>query len=83
MDDDKRKLAFESITNCQDINQFQKIKFRLDQFQKIVKQEPDLFNEIAEAVKPDLPLMEKPGIKPDPELTKQLNKLNKKMKSNV
>jgi phage recombination protein Bet len=79
MDDDKRKLAFESITNCQDINQFQKIKFRLDQFQKIVKQEPDLFNEIAEAVKPDLPVMGKP----EPELTKQLNKLNKKMKSNV
>lgn len=75
MDDEKRKMAFESISKCDDIAQFQKIKIRLQQFPKIVNSvqeiKEDLFNQIADSVKPQ------------PELTKQLNKLNKKMKANV
>lgn len=45
MDDDKRKLVYESITNCNDMIQFEKIKVRLQQYKpdpKILKVESDI-----------------------------------------
>jgi phage recombination protein Bet len=78
MEDDKRQLAFDSITNCNDINQFQKIKARLSTFKKSeVKVDTqwkdeyanDMYNEQKSQLPPVLG-------KPSPEVKKQLTKLD-------
>lgn len=83
MDDEKRKLAYDSIMNCQDLNQFKKIKLRLSQFQKEI-----IVNSVSEIKDYDSdsqiqdPFIAKIAekTKPSPEVIKQINKKLKDIK---
>lgn len=68
MDEEKKKLAYESIQAASDINMLSKIKVRLTQFQPKIED-----HTVADLSK----------VKPEPEVTKALNKLTKKMKADV
>ena len=68
MEDEKRKLAFESINNSSDMATLQKIKVRLTQFQPKIE---------------DKTVSDLSHTKPEPEVTKAINKLTKKLKADV
>ena len=63
MDEDKKQTAMIAITDCEDLNQFQKIKMRLNDFKP---KEPIIEDKLIAKLSE--------GKKPSPEVIKQINK---------